>query len=256
VATNLADKQFWENDFYWARSSVPCRPDLDMPFDRAVAAELGEFAPVEHGQSVIEIGCAPAKWLVFYAERFGARVSGVEYTGKGAALSRANLESVGIEATIHEADFFALPPEPHDLVLSLGFIEHFDDLDATFDRHLEFVRRGGRLALGVPNFHGLNRAAQQLADPAYLRLHNLAAMRPELYRRWAATRGLELQHLAYFGGFDPALISPAADRAAAARIAAKTAILAGLAYRRLPISDRLQHPLFSSYLLGVFRRPG
>ena len=256
MPAELTEKQFWENDFYWARVSVPCRPDLAMPFDRAVAAELGARAPVERGQSVIEIGCAPAKWLLFYAERFGAEVSGIEYTEKGAALSRANLEAAGIDGVIHEADFFALAPEPHDLVLSLGFIEHFDDLAGTFARHVEFVRPGGRLALGVPNLRGVNRAAQWLADPDWLRLHNLAAMSPDLFRRLGAEHGLALEHLGYFGGFDPALIAPSPARAAAARLPAKAIILGGLAYRRLPVSDRIQHRLFSSYLLGVFRRPG
>jgi SAM-dependent methyltransferase len=256
MATNLADKQFWENDFYWARVSVPCRPEPTMPFDRAVAAELDAHAAVERAESVIEIGCAPAKWLLFYAERFGASVSGVEYTEKGAALSRANLESAGIDGVIHEADFFALPPDPHDLVLSLGFIEHFDDLAGTFARHVEFVRPGGRLALGVPNFRGVNRVAQWLADPDYLRLHNLSAMSPDLFRRLAQDHDLGLEHLAYFGGFDPALIAPSPTRPVAARLPAKALIFGGLAYRRLPVSDRLQHPLFSSYLLGVFRRRG
>jgi SAM-dependent methyltransferase len=255
MPTNLADKEFWETEFYWARVSVPCRPDPSMPFDRAVARELGEYAPVEPGQRVIEIGCAPAKWLTFYAERFGARVSGVEYAEKGARLSQANLDSIGVAGTIHEADFFAFPPEPHDLVLSLGFIEHFDDLETAFERHLEFVRPGGRLALGVPNFRGLNQAAQWLADPDYLRLHNLEAMRPEFFRTLADTHGLELQHLGYFGGFDPALIAPSPRRAAPARWLAKAVVYAGLAWRRLPVADRVQHSLFSSYLLGVFRRP-
>jgi hypothetical protein len=80
-------------------------------------------------------------------------------------------------------------------------------------------------------------------------------MRPELFRKLAESHGLELEHLAYFGGFDPALISPSSQRAAPARLLAKGVILGGLAYRRLPVADRIQHPRFSSYLLGVFRRP-
>lgn len=255
MVTNLADKRFWENEFYWADAQVPCRPDPAFSFDRGVARELAEHAAVEPGAQVIEIGCAPAKWVLFYAERFGARVSGIEYSAKGAALSRANLEAAGVDGTIHEADFFEIEPQPHDLVLSLGFIEHFDDLEAAFDRHLEFVAPGGRLVLGVPNFRGLNRLVQWLADPAYLRLHNLAAMRPELFRGLATTRGLELEHLDYLGGFEPALITPRASGRPRARLLAKAIILGGLAYRRLELADRIDHPLFSCYLLGVFRRP-
>ena len=255
MVTNLADKGFWEDEFYWARAQVPCRPDPAFTFDRAVMRELAAHASVERGERVIEIGCAPAKWLVFYGERFGARPSGVEYSQKGAELSRANLASVGLEGEIHEADFFELEPRPHDLVLSLGFIEHFDDLEAAFDRHVAFVAPGGRLALGVPNFHGLNRVSQWLADPAYLRMHNLAAMDRGLFRRLAATRGLTLEHIDYFGGFEPALITPGGSGRAPARLVAKAIIRAGLLYRRLGRADEIDHPLLSCYLLGVFRRP-
>jgi hypothetical protein len=80
-------------------------------------------------------------------------------------------------------------------------------------------------------------------------------MRRGLFRRFARDRGLELEHLAYFGGFDPALIAPSPARAAPPRLLAKAVILSGLAYRRLPVSDRIQSAAFSSYLLGVFRRP-
>ena len=256
MPTNLADKRFWETDFYWADVRVPCRPDLSFSHDRAVARELERHAALEAGRSMIEIGCAPAKWVLFYAERFNARVAGVEYSAKGAALSRANLEAAGVDGVIHEADFFELDPEPFDLVVSLGFIEHFDDLPAAFARHVEFVAPGGRLALGVPNFRGVNRALQWLADPAYLRLHNLDAMEPALFGRLAAAHGLELEHLRYFGGFDPALITPARSGRAPARLLAQAAIRAGLAYRRLRVADDIDHRLFSCYLLGVFRRPG
>src|SRR5579862_6625978 len=123
-----------------------------MAFERCLARELGRHAPTDAGASVLEVGCAPAKWLVFYAERFGARVAGIEYSEKGAEISRANLQLAGIEGTIYHGDFFSVTPGLFDLVLSLGFIEHFDDLDQAFDRHVTCVAEQGRLAIGVPNY--------------------------------------------------------------------------------------------------------
>ena len=79
---------------------------------------------------MLEVGCAPAKWLIFYAEHFGARVSGIEYSDKGARMSRDNLAAAGVEGEIDEGDFFAATPRPYDLVASIGFIEHFDDIEA------------------------------------------------------------------------------------------------------------------------------
>jgi SAM-dependent methyltransferase len=245
--TNLADVGFWEDE-YLSDVVLPARPDMTMPFERCVARDLVRYAPVETGASVLEIGCAPAKWLVFYAEQFGAKVSGVENSAKGAELSRANLAAAGLSGTIHHADFFTFEPKPFDLVLSLGFIEHFDDLDRVFARHLQFLALRGRLVVGVPNLRGLNRILQQSSDPAHLRLHNLEAMRPALYRRLAAEHGLEVEHLGYLGGFDPVVIK------LSRRSLVSPIVLLESLYRRLGVADRIDHRWLSSYLLTVFRR--
>jgi SAM-dependent methyltransferase len=244
---NIVEKTFWEEE-YFAGISLPCRPDFDMPFERCLARALEERAPVSRGAHVLEVGCAPARWLLFYAEHFGARVEGIEYSAKGAALSRKNLEQAGIEGAIHQADFFAMDARPFDLVLSLGFIEHFDEIDAVFDRHVQLVAPGGRLVIGVPNYRGLNRVIQWLADPGHLRLHNLKAMKPSLYRRLAGHRALKIEHIDYLGGADPIIIK------LGRRGATPLAMLLGR-YRRLRLADRLNHRWISSYLLLTFHRP-
>jgi SAM-dependent methyltransferase len=245
--TNLADEEFWAED-YLADIALPARPDLALPFDRCLAAALARDAPVARGARVVEVGCAPAKWLVFYAERFGARVAGIEYTEHGAALSAANLRATGIDGEVRHADFFELAPTEHDLVLSLGFIEHFEDLDGAFERHVRFLAPGGLLAIGVPNYAGLLGAVQRWTDPAHLALHNLAAMDPGLYRRLADRHGLVVRTQRYLDGPDPAIV-----RLGRARGRLVTSPLGLL--RRLRITDRMNHRLLSSYLLTVMQRP-
>ncbi|HEY7960540.1 MAG TPA: class I SAM-dependent methyltransferase [Solirubrobacteraceae bacterium] len=252
--TNIVEKAFWENDYYWARAELPCRVDTELAFDRSLARALAAYAAVQPGQSVLEVGCAPAKWLLFYAERFGAAVAGIEYSDKGATLSRENLRAAGVPSEIQRADFFDVPPRPYDLVLSIGFIEHFDDIPGTFERHLRFVAPGGRLAIGVPNFRGVNRALQWLAEPEYLALHNIAAMRPSLYREMAAVHDLELEHIGYLGGLDPAIIRLGRGPALSPRrVLPGAATLAERRWRSLALGERLEHRWLSSYLLAVYR---
>jgi SAM-dependent methyltransferase len=245
---NIVEKTFWEEE-YFAGISLPCRPDLNVPFERCLARALAERAPVPAGTHVLEVGCAPARWLLFYAERFGARVEGVEYSAKGAALSRKNLEQAKVDGTIHQADFFTMDARPFDLVLSLGFIEHFDDLDAVFARHVQFVAPGGRLVIGVPNYRGLNHLIQWLAAPGHLRLHNLRAMKPSLYRRLAAHHGMEVEQVDYLGGADPVIIK-------LGRKGAGLLTFVQGRYRRLGFADRVNHRWISSYLLVTLRRSG
>jgi SAM-dependent methyltransferase len=244
---NIVDKSFWEDE-YLDVGQLPARPDPSFPFERALAAELAARAPAIAGQSVLEVGCAPGKWLVYYAERFGAAVEGVEYGDKGVAATRANLAAAGVGGDVHHADFFEFAPRPYDLVLSLGFIEHFDDTAAAFARHVEFLAPGGRLVIGVPNYRGLNRVVQRFSDPAHLALHNLGAMEPGLYRRLAAEHGLEVDSIAHVGGFDPIIIK-------IGRPAVKPWIAVEGRWRRLRAAERVNHRWASSYLLTVLRRP-
>jgi SAM-dependent methyltransferase len=244
----LVEPRFWDDEYIWADARPPLRPDPELPFDRVLMRALAEWAQPRPGEHVLEIGCAPGKWLVHLAERHGARVEGIEYTAKGAAFTRANFAACDVDGVVHEADFFDFPPTERDLVLSLGFIEHFDDLPDVFARHVAFVRPGGRLVLGVPNFRGLNRLLQRRADPGYLALHNLEAMRPELWRRLATENGLAVETARHIGGPDPVIVR--------LRGAAVTAVaLIEARFRRLAITERLDHPWFSPYLFMVFRRP-
>jgi SAM-dependent methyltransferase len=244
----LVEKAFWEQDYYWSEAELPCRPDPHLPFDRALGAALLELADVGPEESAIEIGCAPAKWLVHLAERTGARVEGIEYSEQGAQLSTANLRACGIEGTIYQADFFMHQISGYDLVLSLGFIEHFEELDEVFARHAAFVAPSGRLLLGVPNFRGLNGFLQRHSDPSYLALHNLRAMDSAELRRLGDRNGLQVLDQRYLGGTDAVIVKPGP-------LWVKGIVLAEGRLRRLRLAERINHRWFAPYLLTTYVKP-
>jgi SAM-dependent methyltransferase len=227
---NLADESFWEND-YLGHTELPCRPDPAMAFERVLAEALAAHAPVGAGDDVLEIGCAPGKWLLFYAERFGARPAGIEYTEFGVSLTRRNLAEAGIDGAVVHGDFFTVEPRAADLVLSLGFIEHFEDPEAAFTRHLAFLRPGGTLVIGVPNFRGVLGAVQRWA---------------ELYRRLAHDNGLSVVWQGYLDGLDPAILK-------LRRRSALPVIVALEQMHRRGISAAWRRPSVSAYLLTVIR---
>ena len=249
MGTGLASEEFWE-ETYLSGVTVPSRPDPAFQFERVLGDALARHAPVRPGASVIEIGCAPATWLGFYAERFDARVTGIEYTAHGADLSRRNLAALGIDGEIVQDDFFAVVPSPHDLVLSLGFVEHFDDLAGTFAHHAAFVAPGGMLVLGVPNYRGLMGVLQRLADRDHLAMHNTAAMDGALWRRLGGERGMHVAWEGYLDGPDPDIIAVGAGRRWVLGLLALLDVL-----RRLKVGPRLNGSKVSAYLLVVLRRP-
>jgi len=245
---NLMPGEFWDNEYY-GDPSLPLAPSDSFSYERTLAAGLRDMAPVSSGQTVVEIGCAPARWLLWYARTFGARVSGLEYSVKGAALSRANLAAAGITPDIEEADFFDtdLDTGAKDLVLSLGFIEHFDDLERAFRRHLDFCAPGGRVAIGVPNFRGFTGLMQRWASPGFLAAHNTAAMDPALFERFASSAGWTMEGHRYLDSFEPRIIH--VERRGPAAV-----LLPLMPLRRLRWTDKINHPRLSSYLLMTFRQ--
>jgi SAM-dependent methyltransferase len=247
--SNLASQEFWDEEYYRG-ITIPARPDADFPFERCLARTLEELAPVGPGTRVLEVGCAPAKWLLWYAERFQANVTGLESSPKGVQLSRENLAAGGVDGAIVEADLFSdeLGLGTFDLVISVGVIEHFDDVAHAFARHAAFVGEGGRLVIGMPNFRGLIGFLQKIADRDYLRMHNTEAMRPQLYRGLADDCGMSLENTRYIDGADPVMVG----RQTRPMLAA---LLPLHFWRRLRLSDHVNHRLISSYLVLTFVRP-
>jgi SAM-dependent methyltransferase len=244
---NLVEKEFWEQDYY-ASVELPARPRLDFAPDRCLVAGLKQFAPVGAGQTVLEVGCAPGRWLLWYAEEFRARTTGIEYTDRGVELTRRNFEAAGVDGAVAAGDFFdaGVVAGKFDLVLSLGFIEHFDDLSRAFNRHVEFMADGGRLAIGVPNFRGLIGLLQRWGDPELLAKHNRDAMKPRVYERLASAAGLRVEHVAYLNPLDPNAII--AKRHGPGIVTVPMGVL------RRPWMDNLNQRSISSYLLVTFRR--
>lgn len=254
----LTDAAFW--DSYWGAFSLPVEVDERRPFDRSLARGLRALVADVSG-TALEVGCAPGRWLAFLARERGLRVAGIEYTAAGTAATRRNLELLGVPyVAIEEADFFAVPPSPtYDMVISLGFVEHFTDPAAVVARHADWVRPGGLLVLGVPNFANVHGAFQRVLDPAVLTVHNLSVMSVGALAALGAEAGLVPVTTEYLGSFEPALPIARAGVRGWQELVAKVALRIARLIRGAPLLgvalDRWNGPRVSAYVLASFRKP-
>ncbi|MEK7357014.1 MAG: class I SAM-dependent methyltransferase, partial [Bdellovibrionota bacterium] len=177
----LTETQFWED--YWKGCQLPSEVNPGIGFDRCFAKALTHHLKGVTGE-VFEVGCAPGKWLAFMAKTFNMQPSGIEYSKAGIEATRKNLDLLGLPAeSLMTGDFFAAEPQPRfDVVMSFGFIEHFDDPDAVVARHAAWLKPGGRLVLGVPNFNGIYHPLQKILDSSILDKHNLKTMRLDYFK--------------------------------------------------------------------------
>jgi SAM-dependent methyltransferase len=87
----------------------------------------------------------------------------------------------------------------YDVVMSNGFIEHFEDVKTVIGAHLDLLKVGGLLFVALPNFLGLNGLAQKLLDKKNYLAHNLSIMDPKNLSDVLSEFGLQDMKISYYG---------------------------------------------------------
>jgi len=159
--------EYWEN--VWANVKIPQVHDSK---DVLEIQQILSSLPIKAGDSLIEIGCAPGRWLAFFAREHGLCVSGVEYAEHACQKTIENMNSLGISAQIHHADIRNFDSAAYDVVFSTGFIEHFDNVAPIMERIISLCNRDGGLVVTIiPNMEGLNRWISKTFRPEVARGH-------------------------------------------------------------------------------------
>lgn len=248
---NLASNRFW--DAYWERIKIPCRIDLTFSFDRCLEKIFSRFLKADPNVKLIEIGCAPGRWLVYFHEKYNYQVTGIDNSEMGIRKTQENLKYHNIDGKIYKTGIFDFyPPEKYDVVLSLGFIEHFEEVDKVIEKHLSLLKLGGKLVLGVPNFKGINFLIQKYMCEDLLAKHNLGIMNKGFFEGLPQRFPLEKIFVDYIGGFEPTLFSPIDKPNILSKVILKALGALGL-LRRNSWLDNLNSRLFSSYIIGIFK---
>jgi len=120
------------------------------------------YLPQKKGLKVLEIGSAPGNHLVRLNQTFGFIPYGIEYTKSGFELNKKifmenNLDPKNIiYGDFFDETFLSKYRYFFDIVISRGFIEHFNNSQEVVKRHLELLSEGGYLVVEIPNLRGLN----------------------------------------------------------------------------------------------------
>ena len=251
---DLAGREFW--DGFWARQDSRLFSGLSH-FHNRMSALLLRYAPP--GSAACEIGCGASTWLPVLAAR-GVRVSGIDYSERGLALSRANLARKGVRAELIHGDVRdpkALPSAQYDLIFSLGFIEHFDDAPIVMGHIAGALRPGGVIVTVVPNFTGIWGRIQRQIDPELYAVHTIYTG-PSLDTMHREAGLTALEPATPFGGFGPLVVNytrplgriPAPLRATF--IAPMWALQQSVAWGLATVGAR-DRATYSSHIAGVYR---
>ena len=249
----LTEVEFWNN--YWANCQLPAEVDMELAFDRCLAQAIKENVPEISGE-VFEVGCAPGKWLAYMAKTFALTPSGLEYSDAGMKATNRNFEILGLKGgEVYTGDFFKMEPcKQFDVVMSFGFIEHFTDVDEVVDLHLRWLKPGGVLILGVPNFRGVYKVIQGILDQEILDKHNLDIMNLDFFEKLEQRFPIKPLYMDYIGSFEPSL--PIAKKKFGNPLQVMTKVFLKIAgrVRKAKGLDSLNNKNISSCLLGIYRK--
>lgn len=202
----LIEEENW--DEYWEKAHLPIEIKKEKRNSslNEILRIFDEFFPKKNNLSILEIGGAPGQYLAYLAKKFGYRAHALDYSKIGCDKTRENLDILGVNADIYKQDLFSdriseLPS--FDIVYSLGFVEHFLNLEEVVERHLRILKTGGILLIGIPNFLGINYWIAKIIEPKLLSQHNLSVMDIENWKIIEERFNLETIFKGYIGGFEP-----------------------------------------------------
>lgn len=168
---------------------------------------LPKYLPRGENLKVVEVGCAPGKYLIKFKKQFGFEPFGVEYSKDGVKIAKENFLKNNINPeNIIEADFFDTKfqekyREKFDLVFSRGFIEHYDDVKSVVAKHLNLAKSGGFIIVSIPNLSGINNLLARFFNVDSYRLHNTSIMKKDVFADLFDTKKIEKIYCDYVGIF-------------------------------------------------------
>jgi 2-polyprenyl-3-methyl-5-hydroxy-6-metoxy-1,4-benzoquinol methylase len=201
----LTDRGYWENR--WKRIRIPkeIRRDTKHQIKKELVKVFDTCLPPRERLTILEIGGAPGQFLIYFTKQFGYLPHAIDYSTIGCEKMREAFEIANMDVTIYNRDIFSdLSDLPRfDIVFSMGFIEHFSDLDSIVEKHIELLKKQGILLLGVPNYRGISHIVLKRLAPQKLSMHNLEAMDIKNWESFEKKQGLQTVFKAYIGGFNP-----------------------------------------------------
>lgn len=182
-ANNKTESTYWENEY-----KIFPRNKLKSQFwvgTRDYYNLLSRF--IFPDADVLDIGCAPAKTLAWVVKKKKAKATGLDYSKNGIEVSKWLFEQMGLNGNFLCEDIFqtTLAKETFDVVISAGFIEHFDDPTEVIDAHINLVKPGGVVLIVIPNYGGIYGRVQHFFNQDNLHIHNLNMMNTEALKRMA-----------------------------------------------------------------------
>lgn len=210
---------------------------------------------------ILEVGCAPGRKVIRFAKTFGYDPYGIDYSEPGIAAAKELFIKNGFNPeNVICADFFneeilSAYNENFDVVVSMGFIEHFIETNQVVERHIQLLRERGILLISIPNLRGINFVLTHLLNKKALKLHNLELMDLKTFSSVFQYPELDKLFCGYYGKFHCGVcISSEKADTYLAKIYGRLQQIADYCLMKLLPSDKFENGMLSPYLLYIGKK--
>lgn len=200
VNSRYTEKQYWENYYRPLKMSAEGIRKVvgfyDFHWDKLISSCS------KKPETILEIGAYPGRYLAYLSEKYSLRPTALDYNSDTSKFRHCfglfnieNYECITADFLEHQSD------KKYDLVISNGFVEHFENFEQVMDKHCQYLAPGGALLIMIPNLRYFKKWYAGWLDPENLKIHNLECMDLEVFRQFAKRNNLDTKYLSYYGGF-------------------------------------------------------
>jgi len=255
---DLIDKKYWNN--YWKDISLPLeiKKTKKNLYLNEILNVFDKYLQINENLSVLEIGGSPGQFLVYMHNNYKYNINCLDYSEIGCLKTEDNFKLLNINGMVYKEDLFSenLNLPMFDIVYSLGFIEHFNDINLVISNHLKLLKPGGILLIGTPNLKGIYRWFLKRLAPELLSQHNLSTMNISNWKSFELEYKLEVMFKGYVGGFEPYIFKrkeKASFRNDILLFIAK--VLNFFLHSHFRFLRKYNSKKISGYVLGIYKKP-
>lgn len=108
-------------------------------------------------KTFLEIGAGSSGWLPYFAQKYGYKVSGLDYSEIGCKIAEKNLKLLDIkyDEIICEDIFKWKSDQKFDVIFTYGVVEHFEHPEDIIKICYDHLNQDGIIITLVPNILGL-----------------------------------------------------------------------------------------------------
>jgi cyclopropane fatty-acyl-phospholipid synthase-like methyltransferase len=197
--TKFPTQNYWEGYYQTSSAEIEQVKAIcsvyDSLWDKLITSN-------DNPRTIIEIGAYPGRYLAYLSQKYDLIPTALDYNPDKSKIEET-FQNFGIHNyEILVSDFQKLNNDKkYDIVISNGFIEHFDNYKLIFKKHGDLLNEGGTMLIMVPNKRYFRKWFDWICDLDNLKIHNTKCMSRKELHALASDNNLQIIVIDYFGVF-------------------------------------------------------